>query len=56
LKIQGSDGLPTDNFESGFDDGRMIFSDGDVILYTPDNGDPLPGIVVGFDGTNTTSS
>jgi hypothetical protein len=27
---QGSDGLPTNNFESGSDDGRMIFSDGDV--------------------------
>jgi hypothetical protein len=48
---QGSDGLPTDNFECGSDDGKMIFSDGDFILYTPDNGDPLPDIVVGFDGT-----
>jgi hypothetical protein len=48
---QGSDGLPTDNFESGSDDGKIIFSDGDVILYTPDNGDALPGIVVGFHGT-----
>jgi hypothetical protein len=51
LTLDGSDGLPTDNSESGSDDGRMIFADGDVILYTPDNGDPLPGIVVGFDGT-----
>jgi hypothetical protein len=46
-----SDRLPTDNFESGSADGRMIFADGDVILYTPDNGNPLPGIVIGFDGT-----
>jgi hypothetical protein len=48
---QGSDGLPINNFESGSDDGSMIFSDGDVILNTPDNGGPLPGIVVGFEGT-----
>jgi hypothetical protein len=35
MDSQGSDGLPTNNFESGSDDGKMIFAGGNVICTLP---------------------
>jgi len=37
--------------ETSYHFGIMTFADGEDILYTPDIGNPLPGKVLGFDGT-----